>query len=521
MRTTNEDLGGNLTDARAKELVESASRELDNRFPTTGGSWTRVAYNEEFNTVTWCETNDSAFAQVLKRAQLGGQEERTLRKAGACVLYAKALDRILAGQCGIPLLAVCSKLASAFTSPNTSAAFAEAGGIDQLTRVLAGATEHQAWNLSQMVHPCIYGIASDVLACAKFGAAGTFPVVMRNILASLRASVNGKPEAQFTSCTGCTSLLNLYTQTLDCKDPGCPHQGRMGIDPSLPSALDTCLHFSVVFGSAMFGGGDQIVQGVCGAICVVAVLDEPPFENTRVLASDRVCQNLVTVCGKAVGQEYLTAGRAVDSTWMLASGVARAVGHLCRCGQFGIATRLRGACPHVALMLDIATAESYPLVQLEACIAATTLAQGDDANKACFVDAGLVETSLQVMRQAMQKEDADSCLWGCDLLLELTKEDKGVRRLQGAPKEATCKTLVDAVKFMMTHRVGADRDVPITRRMASLVGCWAKLMAAQPVYRQHLVDVGVQCVLDEALAMAEAEGDMRSANTFRDLKGLL
>eukprot|EP00899_Mesostigma_viride_P025253 jgi/Mesvir1/5912/Mv00681-RA.1 len=467
MRTTNEDLGGNLTDARAKELVEAASRELDNRFPTTGGSWTRVAYNKEFVTVTWCETNDSAFVQVLKRAQLGGPEESSSpRKAGACALYAKALDRILAGQCGIPQLAVCSKLASAFTSPNTSAPFAEAGGIDHLTRVLAGATKRQAWNLSQMVHPCIFQVASDVRACAKVGAAGTF---------------------QFRSNAGCASLYNLYTQTLDCRDPGCPHQGRMGIDPSLPQAMDTCLHCTVLVGSSMFGGGDQVLLGVCGAVCAVAAADGHPFENTRAMASDRVCQNLVTVCGKAVGQEYLTAGHAVDSQWMLASRGARAVGHLCRCGQFGIATKLRGACPRIARMLNIATAESYPMV----------------------------------MRQAMQ-EDADSCLWGCNLLLELTKEDKGVQRLEGGPKEATCKTLVDALKFMMAHRVvGADRDAPVTRRMANLVACWARLIAAKPVYHQHLVDAGAQGALDKAVAMAEAEGDMRSASRFRDVKGVL
>eukprot|EP00899_Mesostigma_viride_P004733 jgi/Mesvir1/14260/Mv09695-RA.1 len=438
--------------------------------------------------VMWCETNDSAFAEVLKRAQLGGQEERTLRKAGACALYVKALDRILAGQCGIPLLAVCSKLASAFTSPNTSAAFAEAVGIDHLTRVLAGATEHQAWNLSQMVHPCMCPIASDVRACARFGGAGTFQVVIRNIVASFHASLNGKPEAQFTSCTGCTSLFNLYTQTLDCRDPGCPHQGRMGIDPSLPQALDACLHFAVLCGSAMFGGGDQFLVGVCGAICVVAASDEPPFENTRVMASDRVCQNLATVCGKAVGQEYLTTGRAVDSLWMLASRVARA---------------------------------SYPVVELEACIAAIQLARGDDANNKCFIDAGVVETLLQVMRQAMQKEDATLYSWGCDLLLELTKEAKGVRRLERAPKEATCNTLVDALKFMIMHRVGADQDAPVTRRMAILVVRWAQLSATQPVYRRHLVGAGAKDALDEAVVMAEAEGDTSSAKVFRDVKGLL
>eukprot|EP00899_Mesostigma_viride_P014606 jgi/Mesvir1/23146/Mv05841-RA.1 len=320
-----EDEPSTLTDVWAQELVQRATAELHDQFSTNSPLMPPNAPSllcaEEEAQMAWSGDNDSAFASIIRHATQGGPTAaRVLGKAGACALFVDALGRTLAGTCRIPILFLCSGIMGLSPGgPKNQFAFDRAGGIEQLTRVLASATEQRAWTVAR--HICTnlsYAIMDwdgplNARQCDDLSRSGTFQAVQRCILGGIQATEAGTScpsgAGLRASCRACSLLAELFWRADKCRNELCSHHGAMGIDPSLYAALDACLQ------RALDAASQHGVMAACEGINVVARHDAVlPAEGARSMAADRVRQNLVAASEIAAGALGVkSAGKGVEA----------------------------------------------------------------------------------------------------------------------------------------------------------------------------------------------------------------
>eukprot|EP00899_Mesostigma_viride_P003924 jgi/Mesvir1/13532/Mv16413-RA.1 len=307
-----------------------------------------------------------------KCQKTGVKDEPVLRKAGLCALFADALDRTLSGTYVVPLMCVCAALHRIlFLSCSSRAAFTRAGGLDHMTRVLAGATQRRAWELVRVTCECIAGIAMDTaaLCCDSFGCAGTFQALVQTIIVSATCA-----DVSCTSSCACNAMHRLTEMYLECCDVECAHVSSMlSLDPALFPALDEHLRRAVDAGDA------SDINNACRAVVAATQVHVQPVENTRATATDRVCGNLVKVCALAVSSKDTTRS---GQLWMLALVACQAV------------------------ILRVANEEGYHAVQLCACQSVFGLSH-DDANAKWFVEHDVVPLVMEAVRQAMERGDVE------------------------------------------------------------------------------------------------------------------
>eukprot|EP00899_Mesostigma_viride_P028529 jgi/Mesvir1/8861/Mv02757-RA.2 len=453
----------------------------------------------------------SKFCELAKRCRdVGSQEERVLGKAGACTLFANALDRTLSGQCCLPFLVVCVGLHGLIrTSKKNRGVFVGSKGIHSLTRMLAGATQRGAWHLVEAINGCILSLCTNRSSCDACASAGTFQAVSQSIIAGVQGA-----KGMDASGAACQALFFLHDQAVHCQNTQCMHTDHMaGIDPALLPALGECLFHAV-------NAGDVVsITAICRMIGEALQSDCVGDKAASALATPRVGQTLTAACHMAVSPEYLTQGLRTDDRWALGAAVCLAVGQVCRRNKLTSSAGLRRACPLVARIIQRANEDQqgFSLVQLEACKALTQLAK-DTACRECLVDEGTVEAVLDAMGGSLERGAWNIHQSAATTLRNLvTSNEAGLKRLAARPKPATCKLLVDSLKFVLAHGDGCD-DGSYTHGVSCLIHYWLELCEEHPACRKHLLAAGAKEVIARAVAMAEAEGDTNSAKWFRGLK---
>eukprot|EP00899_Mesostigma_viride_P016507 jgi/Mesvir1/24858/Mv22092-RA.2 len=243
-------------------------------------------------------------------------------------------------------------------------------------------------------------------------------------------------EARLGACgTSCSALHGLQQLASVCgHDARCAHVRQLGIHPALLPALGACLRHAVALGMDAL----SLVLDACRAITSATESNtypdlghgttEPrdPHRDSRatrqggpgrtpgygdgsggvaVAIPPGMCADLVAACAMATSPEYKSEILTQDSSWALAVYTCQSVQNICSGGPAGIAGQLRGACPHVADMLRVAAAGRYPTVEYWACMAISMLAK-DAVNRAWFIEAGLVEGTLETIRQGLQRHEA-------------------------------------------------------------------------------------------------------------------
>eukprot|EP00899_Mesostigma_viride_P023030 jgi/Mesvir1/3911/Mv19854-RA.1 len=507
----------------ARIAVEAAAAELDTRFAIGSermpANAPRRVYNVDDDGVTFDGCQESAFAILLHASYLGSAVERVLGKAGAMDLYTTTLERTLAGTCWIPLLPVCIGLARLLQSnPTNGDAFCRSDrGLATLTRVLEGATRQGAWLIVDAATRCVSSAAGVISAasCDLFARAAIFPVIQGSILAATQMANSPVGDRAAFSAGG--ALYALQQQAFRCQEPGCSHIGRMGVDPALLPVIDECLDRAM----------NVAELGACPIInasrAIFAAMESETYysgANARALATPRVCANLTRACQLAVDPSFLHEDLMQETKRAFTAAVSRAVGYLCNRGQADVPARLREACPYVVQMLQIASAEGHPFLQLDACFAIYALA-ADYGNRASLVNEGAVELVVGMLKRALRlgAQSPGMHVWVNEALARLMGDDEGLRRLAELPKAATCQLLVDSLRHALAEEDrAAFSGITYMARLGTAVSYWGRLTTMAPACRKHLVAAGAKQAVAQVLALAEAAGHTLAVEDLRYLR---
>eukprot|EP00899_Mesostigma_viride_P007903 jgi/Mesvir1/17113/Mv07548-RA.1 len=524
-----------LTDLRARELVESAADELDGRWSTTSSRMPDGAASQIYDDRVdwmpeWDAMGDTAFVEIRKLCRMGPDCERLLGRAGACILYANALDHVVAGQSWLPLFCVLDGIAELVkTSRNNRVAFGKSKGVENLTRVLTDATRQHAWHIVDAANSCIMLLLLENSLCPKFASAGTIDAVLESLVAGTL-----HPEGLDVSYDACLALAHLKDQAIKCTDPKCQHKLPIQVQPGVLQALDACLDSAI---TAMelgnFADPDE-PQGLANhpaleftnllyvlrAINVtIATETHQPAENREVMATERVCQNLVRTCALALSPPFRAWDSRLDNHWSLATVVCTAIDYLCRNWPNSVVPgKLRGACVHVVNILRVANTEGYDQVRQGAIVAVSALAR-DPSGNATLVTHGAVAEVMDALARVPKETKHLRChLQLNEALAGLSKQATGARELGALASEGTCKLLVESFTFILESGKQGLFGGKYTSLIAAVVDHWLRMTEARPACRNYFLAAGAKEALTQAVAAAEAAMDTVSANTFRTLR---
>eukprot|EP00899_Mesostigma_viride_P012977 jgi/Mesvir1/21680/Mv04101-RA.1 len=522
---TAEEMAETVTDGQAQHLVRIAGEELATRFSTNSplmppGAASQI-YEDRVDGMPALDAMDgSAVCAVQVLSVRSPENERTLGRAGACALFVDALARTLAGRCWIPLFYTCTGLTGLIsTSQKNRGVVARCGGIEHLTRAMAGAAQRRAWRNMEVTNYCLYSLADETSNCPRFAAAGTMAAVTQCIVAG--ASAQEGADASFAGCGNLASLLRLMHA---CKDPQCTHRSRNAVDPALLPALDTCLD-AVLNVNSEGSNLHHVAQAIAAVITHVEC--EPlglPSEGAlrgaaAAMATPRLSQNIVRACQLAVSPSFLAVGRLYDTHWTLASSLCRVISSLCRDASSGIAGKLRPACPLVVKMLRIANTEGFDRVSRAACLAVEALS-ADASNRKRLVAEGAFELVVGAVRQQLARLDPAVHAHVFQMVNSLSAE-VAEGGSTGPLARDVCKLAVDTIKLLLASGGQGTAEVGVVspaRRAAGLAGYWGRMIAAIPACRQHLMGAGAREVLGQAIEVADAEGDVDSASLLRAVR---